>query len=148
MPGPAVHLRLTAEWAMDEGMPRPDAEAVGNADHEVDRLWPGSRKPWRHFNPTATLLFAPRGLARAIAAGGDPSRRQESLVELGRALYSRQDGIGHGILGLSHLRWDVGLLKRNPDDWDAMPAKTKAAIERATRDMLRRYLVGTGRRDA
>ena len=67
MPGPAVHFRLTMRWAVEEGMTEADAEAVGRANVLVDELWPGSHKPLRHFNPTASLIFAPLELRRAVA---------------------------------------------------------------------------------
>ena len=66
MPGPQVHFRLTAQWAVEEGMLESDSQVVAEADIEVDLLWPGSRKVGRHFNPWATLVFARRYKAEAI----------------------------------------------------------------------------------
>ena len=147
MPGPAVHLHLSMYWAIDEGVSPGEAEAIGTADILVDELWPGSRKRWRHFNPPASLIFGPLELRRAVRAdrSGD---RAGALTHLGRALHSLQDAVGHGRLGLNHLAWDVGLLKRNPDDWDLMPAPVQERIERATRRALRSFLERTNARPA
>ena len=143
MPGPSVHFRLTLNLAVEEGFSPLEAEAVGRADILVDELWPGSRKWWRHFNPPASLIFGPLELRRAVAAerAGD---REGALAHLGRSLHSRQDAIGHGRFGLNHLAWDVGLLKRNPDDWEYMPHAVQVRIERATRRALRAFLARTG----
>lgn len=144
MPGPEVHLRLTALWAAEEGLSPADAEHVGLEDLHVDALWPGSRKPWRHFNPTAALVFAPMYLRRAVALAGEPEARDEALTWLGRSLHSKQDSIGHGTLGLTHIRWDLGLLKRHPDVWETMPPRMQARIEAATRAALRRFVAALG----
>jgi hypothetical protein len=143
MPGPRVHLQLTRDIAIQEGLDPEDASALGYADLQVDDLWPGSRIWRRHFNPSASLVFGPLELARAVRAerGGD---RALAMTHLGRSLHSHQDAIGHGRLGLNHLAWDLGLLKRDPDDWDLMPPRVKARIERVTRRTLRRYLRRTG----
>jgi hypothetical protein len=139
MPGPQVHFRLTAQWAVDEGMPEADAQVVAQADIEVDMRWPGSRKWGRHFNPPASLWFSPRYRREAVRlqrAGA----HNDSLVALGRALHSRQDAIGHGVLGLAHFKHSHGMLSRNPDEWNLMPPKIRAAIERDTHAIIRRYL--------
>jgi hypothetical protein len=139
VPGPAVHFRLTMSWAMEEGMIEADAEAVGLANVRVDDLWPGGRRPLRHFNPTASLVLAPLELRRAIAfaRAGD---RVPALTYLGYSIHSRQDAIGHGRLGLSHLRYEAGLLGRHPDVWEEMPPSVQARIERATRRAVRLFL--------
>lgn len=146
MPGFAVHFRLTMRWAIEEGMTEADAEAAGRASVLVDDLWPGARKPLRHFNPTASLLFAPLEMRRAVtfARAGDPER---ALTHLGRSLHSRQDAIGHGRLGLNHLLYSAGLLGRHPDEWEDMPAHVKVDIERATRRDVHRFLKRTGSSD-
>jgi len=145
MPGPRVHLHLTRDWATQEGLDPEDAQKVGAADLEVDDLWPGSRIWRRHFNPSASLVFGPLELARAVRAqrAGD---RALAMTHLGRSLHSHQDAVGHGRLGLNHLAWDVGLLKRDPDDWDLMPPRVKVRIERASRRALRRYVRRTAAR--
>jgi hypothetical protein len=142
VPGPEVHLRLTARWAQDEGFSSDEAERIGLEDLGVDARWPGRSKPWRHFNPTATLLFAPLYLNRALklARTGDPATRPEALDWLGRSLHCKQDGIGHGRFGLSHIRWDLGWLKRHPDVWSTMPPEMRERMERETRERLRRFL--------
>lgn len=139
MPGPAVHFRLTMNLAIEEGFSPADAEAIGRADILVDELWPGGRIWWRHFDPPASLLLAPLELRRAVRAqrSGD---REGALAHLGRSLHSRQDAVGHGrVIGLNHLAWDAGLLKRNPDAWDLMPPSVRARIEDVTRRALRSF---------
>ena len=140
MPGPTVHYRLTARWAREEGLDEPEAQRAAVADTEVDRLWPGSEKWSRHFNPTATLFWAPYYLVRAA--------RDVSPVLLGYALHCRQDGIGHGGVGLAHLRFRFGMLERDPDVWETMPARKRAAIERDTRRMVRWYVAEVARKAA
>lgn len=139
MPGIQVHLHLTSEWAIDEGLSPDEASRIAAADLQVDDLWPGSRMWWRHFNPPAALLFVPIELRRAVRAqrAGD---RAGALTHLGRALHSAQDAVGHGRLGLNHLAWDAGLLERHPDDWELMSPAVQARIERATRATVRRFL--------
>lgn len=139
MPGPQVHFRLTSQWAIEEGMLESDAQVVARADIEVDLLWPGSKMWGRHFNPMATFIFAPRYRAEVLRlelAG----EHLDALVALGRALHCLQDGVGHGSLGLAHLKYRFGLMRRNPDDWNLMPPKTRASIERVTREAVRRFL--------
>lgn len=141
MPGFEVHFRLTMRWAMEEGMSEPDAEAVGRASLLVDDLWPGSRKPIRHFNPTAPLL-ALIEMRRAVesARAGD---QRAALTHLGRCLHSRQDGIGHGRAGLNHLLYRAGMLRRHPDFWDQMPISVQRRLEHSTRTTIRRFLERT-----
>jgi hypothetical protein len=131
------------EWAVEEGFSEEDARAMAIADITVDELWPGSRIWWRHFNPPASLLFAPLELRRAVLAdaAGD---RALAMTHLGRSLHSAQDAVGHGRLGLNHIAWNVGLMKRNPDDWDLMPSSVQQRIERASRTTLRRFAARTG----
>jgi len=139
LPGPKVHFRFTMEWAIEEGMPEADAETVARANVQVDQLWPGRRQWGRHFNPMATYVLARRYAAQA-ATLESAGAHEEALVALGRALHSLQDGIGHGRLGLAHLKHRVGLLKHHPDDWDPTPLHTQDGIERVTRAALREFL--------
>jgi hypothetical protein len=138
MPGPTVHYRYTVEWAIAEGLPRPDAEAAADADAGTDVLWPGSRKWSRHFNPTASLFWVPVYFRRAV--------REASPEYLGRSLHCAQDSIGHGLFGLAHLRYRFGGLERDPDDWARMPERTRERIEWATRRMVRAYVRRTAGR--
>jgi hypothetical protein len=133
------------EWAVDEGLTFEEAQSVATADVLVDELWPGHRKWWHHFNPPASLVFAPLEMGRAVRAyrTGD---RAAWMTHLGRSLHSRQDAVGHGRLGLNHLAWNAGVLRRDPDDWDLMPPSVQGRIERATRKALARFLRRT--RDA
>jgi len=142
MPGPAVHVRFTIDWAVEEGLSPEDARLVAAADIKVDELWPGGRIWWRHFNPAASLVFAPLELRRAVRAetAGD---HDAAMTHLGRCLHSAQDAVGHGRAGLNHIAWNVGVLKRNPDDWDLMPPSVQQRIERASRRALRAYLSRT-----
>lgn len=137
MPGPAVHFRLTMNTAIAAGFDEAEAEALGRADLRVDELTPGSRWWWLHFNPTASLVFAPLEMRRALRASraGD---RTSALEHLGRSIHMRQDAIGHGRFGLNHLMWDFKLMKRHPDEWDTMPPSVQRRIERATWRALRR----------
>lgn len=142
MPGPHVHFRLTMRWAIEEGLSEAEAEAVGRASLLVDELWPGSRKPMRHFNPTASLALAPLESRRAFAfaRAGD---RTAALTHLGYSLHSRQDAIGHGRLSLNHLVLYTGLPFRDPDVWEDMSPSVQARIERATRREIRRFIART-----
>jgi hypothetical protein len=142
VPGFTVHMRLTVKWAVEEGLSPADAEAVAGADIEVDALWPGSTHWGRHFNPTASLLFGPLELRRAIAAARDGDR-ERALVHLGRSLHSRQDAVGHGRLGLNHFLLRLGM-RRNPDEWPTMTPSVQARIERATRRAVRAFLAAAG----
>ena len=147
MPGLAVNFRLTMRWAIEEGMAESDAESVGRASVLVDDLWPGSRKPLRHFNPTARLVFAPLEMRRALAFER-ADEHEQALTHLGRSLHSRQDAIGHGTLGLANLLNSAGFLERDPDVWEDMPPLVKVDIERETRREVRRFLERTGPRDS
>ena len=139
MPGPTVHFRMVRTIAAEEGMSASDAEAVAKACLSVDQLWPGSIKPTRHFWPFAPLYWVPRYFGEALAAraAGDAAT---ALTRLGWAIHGKQDSIGHGVLGLSHLRFRLGILKRDPDDWALMTPRARAAIERETHAMVRRFL--------
>lgn len=143
MPGPTVHVRLTIEWAIQEGLDPAEADAVGLADITVDRLWPGGRHPARHFNPMASAIMAPLEMRRAVSAAkrGD---RAAALTHLGRSLHSRQDAVGHGrVIGLNHIAYNAKVLRRNPDDWASMPDSVRARIERASRRAVREFLAKT-----
>jgi hypothetical protein len=142
VPGFTVHVRLTTEWALEEGFSRADARAIARADIEVDALWPGSKKWGRHFNPMASAVFGPLEMRRAVAAVR-AGERERALVHLGRSLHSRQDAIGHGRLGLNHLLLRLGL-RRNPDEWPTMSPSVQERIERATRRALRVFAVAAG----
>jgi hypothetical protein len=139
VPGTKVHLHLTMEWAIEAGLCPDDAQQVATADLTVDELWPGSRIWWRHFNPTASVLYAPLEMVRAARAQRR-GERADALKHLGRSLHSCQDAIGHGRLGQNHLAWNLGLLHRDPDDWELMPPSVKQRIEQASRRVLRRFV--------
>jgi hypothetical protein len=143
VPGVLVHHHFTSDWATEEGLTESDAEVVAEGDVRVDLLWPGDRKWGRHFNPAASLVFGPLYYRRAVRAANGEGTISESLTALGRSLHCRQDAIGHGLLGLAHLKLRFGLTRRDPDDWNTMPPKTRAAIERVTRTTVRRYIADT-----
>jgi hypothetical protein len=135
------------EWAIEQGLTPQQAQSVATADVLVDELWPGHIKWWHHFNPTASLLFAPLEMGRALRAyrSGD---QVAWTTHLGRSLHSRQDAVGHGRLGLNHVAWNAGLLRRDPDEWELMPGSVQTRIERATRRALSRFLRRTGKTTA
>lgn len=140
MPGPGVHYKLTREWAEQEGMSAADAAKAAEADIAVDILWPGSDLWTRHFNPTARLFWVPLNFRLAVG--------RRSPGHLGFALHSLQDSFGHGLLGLSHLRYRFGMLKRQPDIWELMPDRTRRRIEATSRALIRAYVRRTGRRQS
>ncbi|MDO8964482.1 MAG: hypothetical protein Q7W30_08345 [Coriobacteriia bacterium] len=139
MPGLKVHIHLTAQWATEEGLDPVEARAVAQADVSVDRLWPGSKKWGRHFNPSASLYYAPTELRRAIALA-KAGERTAALEHLGYSLHSAQDAVGHGRLGQKHLLQTWGLTSINPDEWEPMSASVKRRIEAATRRIVRRFV--------
>jgi hypothetical protein len=130
--GPLVHRDLTARLALIAGLSEAEAREVGLANLAVDERWPGRNGPLqmsRHLAPWA-WWWARRFRREALATG--------SLEMLGWSLHSTQDAITHGPLGLAHLLNLVGILRRNPDDWDAAPPRIREAIElRTTRDLDR-----------
>lgn len=138
MPGPTVHFRMVMTIAVEEGLSAADAEAVARACLNVDQLWPGRTKPARHFIPFA-LYWVSRYFREAVAARatGDSVT---ALTRLGWAIHSKQDSIGHGVIGLSHLRYRLGIIKRDPDDWSLMTPRARVAIERETHAMVRHFL--------
>lgn len=137
MPGPAVHYHLTVRLAGEAGFSAAEAASIGAANMLVDERTPGNRYWWLHFNPTASLYFAPLEMRRARSAerGGDHAA---ALAHLGTSIHMRQDAVGHGRVGQNHLLWELGWLKRHPDEWETMPASVQARIERATRRALER----------
>lgn len=145
MPGPSVHFRLTMNEALAAGFSEGEAEAIARGDIGVDQRTPGRVYWWLHFNPTASLIFAPLELRRAkrADAAGD---RAGALEHLGRCIHMRQDSIGHGrFVGLNHLLYDAKLFHRHPDDWDTMPSVVQARIVATTRDALRQIPARPGR---
>jgi hypothetical protein len=143
VPGPDVHFRMTARWAAEEGLDPLDAEAAGRASVLVDMKWPGRHRPLRHFNPTASLVYGPLELRRAIVASraGD---RDAALTHLGYSLHSYQDAVGHGRLAMNHLAFRAHLRRRDPDDWTLMSPAVQARIEGVTRRTVARFVAATG----
>lgn len=132
--GPLVHFELTREWARDAGM-GDLADRVARADVSVDFEHParGSfANLTRHFAPWAHF-WVWRYLRLAIA-----TRSPEAL---GRALHASQDAVSHGVLGLAHIRFQLGW-GRNPDDWAAAPERIRARIRARSYSLVRRYLDG------
>jgi hypothetical protein len=124
--GPKVHLRLTERWLVEAGFDEDIAHEIARCDVRYDMEYPGSLglvNSTRHLGPSARL-WAATHLRRA--------KRTGSPCELGRALHCIQDAESHGLLGLSHIRHRIGLLRRDPDDWEAAPDALKARVRRAT----------------
>lgn len=148
MPGPAVHFTLTTKEATAAGFDPAEAEAIARGDVGVDLRTPGRKYWWLHFNPTASLIFAPLELRRALRAdaAGD---RAGALEHLGRCIHMRQDAIGHGrFVGLNHLLYDAKLFGRHPDDWETMPPVIQQRIVETTRDALRRFTTSSAKQRA
>jgi hypothetical protein len=132
--GPFVHLRLTEEWLIEAGFDEKTAREVALCDVRYDMEHPGSLglvNSMRHLGPGARL-WSRVHLRRA--------KRTASPCELGRALHCAQDAESHGLFGLSHIRHRIGLLDRDPDDWEAAPEPLRHRIEHATERLARAYL--------
>lgn len=128
-----VHYRLTRDWALAEGFPPEEALAVGLWDNAVDRVYPGSElRFWRyHYRLFGAERDARRHFRLAVERG--------SITELGVALHEVQDSVAHGWLGLLRHYIDPGT-----DLWDRRSPRTRALLERRTRELLRGYRVARG----
>lgn len=130
--GPAVHVRLTRQWAIEEGFSGTDADAIAHANGRFDALYPARTSPanlTRHFAPTA-WLWSRRYLGVAVYWG--------DLGMLGFALHCAQDAVAHGRLGQKHLLQLIGA-GRDPDFWENLQPGVKRRTEAVTRARLRRY---------
>lgn len=121
-----VHYRLTLQWALEEGLPPAEAEAVAGANLAVDREFPGNR--WRHKGWHFGWLGARRKARRLL---GDAIRDRDP-VALGRALHCEQDALAHGHLG--HLVHYRGI-----DLWERRSERVRRSIEVSSRRMLAAY---------
>jgi len=129
--GPYVHFYLTRDWAREAGF-GDAADRIALADITVDAENPARRSIGdftRHFAPWAYLWV--RYHFRAAV-------RERSLESLGRALHSAQDAPSHGVVGLAHIRYNLGL-GRDPDDWDVAPERVRNRIRERSLRLLRRY---------
>jgi hypothetical protein len=134
--GPFVHLRLTEQWLVESGFDEDVAHEIAECDVRYDMEHPGSlgvMNSTRHLGPSARL-WARIHLSRA--------KRTGSPCEFGRALHCIQDAESHGLLGLSHIRHRIGLLRRDPDDWEAAPDALKRRVRRATDRYARSWREG------
>lgn len=130
--GPQVHLRLTRQWAIEEGFSEAEARAISAADLAYDLHYPASASALnitRHFAPSAWLWSA-LYFRQAL--------RLRDLTLLGSALHTAQDAVAHGRFGEKHLMLRAGW-GRDPDVWELAPAGIRRRIEAATRRRLRRY---------
>lgn len=121
-----VHYRLTLQWALEEGLPADEAEAIARANVAVDREFPGNMlryKGW-HF-----AWFGARRKARRLRA---EAIRTSDPVLLGRALHCEQDALAHGHLG--HLVHYRGI-----DLWERRSEPVRRRIEAASREMIAAY---------
>lgn len=122
---------MTRAWAEEAGLSEL-ADRIASADVAVDAQFPPQRSLSnfaRHFAPFA-YYWVRRSMRDAI--------KDSSPEELGRALHSAQDAVAHGVLGLGHLRWDVGL-GRNPDDWRGAPERVRTRIRERSLRMLAEF---------
>lgn len=129
--GPYVHFDLTRDWARKAGL-GDVADRIALADITVDAENPARRSLGdftRHFAPWA-YAWVWYHARRAV--------RERSPESLGHALHSAQDVPSHGLLGLAHVRYNLGVA-RDPDDWDLAPERVKARIAKASLRLLERY---------
>lgn len=130
--GPQVHLRLTRQWAIEEGFSEGEARTIAAADLAYDMRYPASASALnitRHFAPSAWLWSAVY-FRQAL--------RRRDLALLGSALHTAQDAIAHGRFGEKHLLLRAGW-GSDPDLWESASAGIRKRIESATRRRLRRY---------
>jgi hypothetical protein len=117
---------MTEQWLVEAGLDGDVAHEIARCDVRYDMEHPGSlglMNSTRHLGPSARV-WARIHLRRA--------KRTGSPCEFGRALHCIQDAESHGLLGLSHIRHRLGLLRRDPDDWEAAPDALKRRVRRAT----------------
>ncbi len=129
--GPYVHFDLTREWAREAGL-GDVADEIALADITVDAENPARQSIGnftRHFAPWAHL-WVRYHFRRAVS--------ERSLESLGHALHSAQDASSHGVMGLAHLRFNMGI-GRDPDEWDLAPERVKGRIREQSLRLLRRY---------
>lgn len=105
--GKLIHYYKTYKWALEMGFSDADARRIAYADWQVDILKPGERYDrGRHLNTNLLSLF-----------GGLPTQpwyatyylgaaiKTENLDDLGKALHSLQDWIGHGAWPIYGYHW-------------------------------------------
>jgi hypothetical protein len=129
--GPYVHFELTRDWAEEAGL-GDVADRIARADVLFDWQYPARGSLLnltRHFAPW-TYLWAASYTRRALS---EPAPEQ-----LGWALHCLQDATAHGVFGLAHIRYQLGL-GRDPDDWEAAPEHVRRRIAERSRRLLARY---------
>ncbi|MHB8841539.1 MAG: hypothetical protein ACYC56_07100 [Candidatus Aquicultor sp.] len=105
--GKLIHYFKTYKWALETGFSEEDARRIAFADWQVDILKAGERyERGRHLNTNLLALFggmptqlwyARYHLGKAIDT--------EDLNDLGKALHSLQDWVGHGVWPLYGYHW-------------------------------------------
>jgi len=130
--GPTVHLTLTHDWAIEEGLSEAEARIVARANLGFDARYPAIASLaniTRHFAPAAWLWSAAY-FRRAV--------RWRDLMMLGYALHCAQDGVAHGRLGTRHLVYNAGI-GVSPDVWETATGSVRRRTEAITRKRLRLY---------
>ncbi len=105
--GKLIHYVKTYKWALEMGFSEEDARRIAFADWQVDILKAGERyKRGRHLNTNFLALFGgtPTQLWYATYCLGK-AIDTEDLSDLGKALHSLQDWIGHGAWPLYGYHW-------------------------------------------
>jgi hypothetical protein len=116
-----VHYDKTVDWAMDCGIGKADACALGNADTGVDSgaTWPAlifsyNAMSW-HFNRNkigntdSRKVHFNQQFSLAVSAWKSGTGRTKALYELGRGLHALQDirahwnyGVGQAVITKKH----------------------------------------------
>lgn len=149
--GKLVHYYKTIKWALEVGFSKEEAREIANANWQVDMLKPGEQyERGRHLNTNLLSIF--NGMPTQLWYASyhfSRATKANSLSELGRALHSIQDWVGHGEWPLFGYHWKgpwrVGLfgrkfrLRRYDPDSDFSGDRLEQ-LERVTKEYMRDYL--------